>query len=66
MHPRRHALTRALFEGIAERAVVAETAIQGQLLERELLAVSDSLLVAADEIVDAQAVDVGIVCDALS
>ena len=65
-HPCRHALTRALREGAAEGSVAAEAALVGQLLSDDGLTGSDELPVAADEVVDAQIVDIGIVGSALT
>ena len=64
-HPRGDALPHALLKGVAEGAVAAVAAVVGQLLGGERLARGDGLMVAADEVLDAQAVDVGIVCEPL-
>ena len=65
-HPRGDALASALLEGEAEGAVAAVAAFAGQLLGNDGLSGSDYLLVAADEVVDAQVVDIGVVGDALT
>ena len=61
IHPGRHGLSHALFEGGAEGAVATEAAIVGQLLGGERTLVSDGIVVEVDEMADAQAVDVGVV-----
>ena len=65
-HPGSYALARALLEGQAEGAITAVTAFAGQLLGDDGLSGSSGLLVAADEVVDAQIVDISVVCDALT
>lgn len=65
-HPSRDALARAQHERTAEGAVSAEAALLGQLLGDDGLAGLGSLLTTADEIVDAQVVDIGVVGDALA
>ena len=65
-HPGRDALAGALREGAAEGAVAAEAALLSQLLGTDGLSGSVSLLVAADEVVDAQVVDIDVVSDALT
>ena len=65
-HPGGYRLTHTLFEGQAEGAVAVVTAFVGQLLDGERLLSLDNLLIAADEVVDAQIVDIGIVCNALT
>ena len=66
MHPGRYALARALFEGEAEGAVTVVTTFASQLLDGEGLLGAVDLLVAADEVVDTQIIDIGIVSDALT
>ena len=66
VHPRRDALACAQHERTAEGAVSAEAALLGQLLGDDGLAGLGSLLTTADEIVDAQVVDIGVVGDALA
>ena len=66
LHPGGDGLPHALFEGQAEGAVTAITALAGQLLDGEGLLGLDDLLVAANEVVDAQIVDVRIISDALT
>ena len=61
LYPRRHVLSHALLEGIAESGVVAVAAVLGQFPDGAPLLSSDGLAVEADEMVDAQTVDVGIV-----
>ena len=56
----------ALLEGKAEGAVAAVATIAGQLLGEDGLPSSGELLVATDEVVDAQIVDIGIVGNALT
>ena len=56
----------ALLEGKAEGAVAAVATIAGQLLGEDGLPSSEELLVATDEVVDAQIVDIGIVGNALT
>ena len=65
-YPGRHALTRAFLEGEAESAVAAIAAFPGQLLGDDGLSGSGGLLVAADEVVYTQIIDIGIVSDALT
>ena len=64
-HPGSDGLAYALLEGQAERAVAAVAAFAGQLLGSDGLSGCSKLLVAADEVVDTQVVDIGIVRDAL-
>ena len=64
-HPGSHALARALRERSAEGAVAAKTTLLGQLLDTDGLPGSGCLLAAADEVVDAQVVDLCVVGDAL-
>ena len=66
MHPGGDGLARALLEGQAESAVAAVTAFVGQLLDGEGQLGTGYLLVTADEIVDAQIINIGIVSDALT
>ena len=66
MYPGGYALARALFEGQAEGAIAAVAAFAGQLLGNDGLSCCDGLLIAADEVVNAQIVDIGIVSDALT
>ena len=65
-HPDGHALASALFESEAEGAVAAVTAFVGQLLGDDGLAGSCEFLVAGNEVVDAQIVDIGIIGDTLT
>jgi len=65
-HPGGYGLTHALGEGTAEGAVAAEAAILSQLLGTSGLSVSGGTLVEADEMVDAQVVDISVVGDALT
>ena len=65
-HPGGYRLAYALLEGKAEGAVAAVTAFVGQLLGDDGLSGSGKRLVAADEMVDAQIIDIGIVSDALT
>ena len=54
-----------MLEGCTECAITAETALVGQLLGGYRLMIYDCLVVEIDEVLDAQTVDVGIVCDTL-
>ena len=65
-HPVCHAQAHALREGAAEGSVAAEAALIGQLLGADGLSGSDALLIALDEMVDAQIVDISVVGDALT
>ena len=65
-HPHCDALPHALPESTAEGAVAAETAFQGKLLGTDGLLGSNNFLIAADEVVDAQIVDIAVVSDALT
>ena len=65
IHPGGHGLSHALFEGGAEGAVAPEAALVGQLLGGESALVSDGFTVEVDEVIDAQAVDVSVVGQAL-
>ncbi len=66
IHPHRDALTGALQERAAEGAVTSESALQRQLLNGDILPGSGQFPAAANEVVDAQTVDIGIVGDALT
>ena len=66
VHPDGYALACTLLEGKAEGAVAAETAFLGQFLGDDGLFGSGNLLVAADEVVDAQVIDIAVVGDALT
>ena len=66
VHPSGYALPYALLEGEAESAVAAVAAFAGQLLGNDRLSGSGGLLIEADEVVDAQIVNIGIVSDALT
>ena len=66
IYPGRDALTGALQERAAEGAVTAESALQRQLLNRDVLPCSGELPAAANEEVDAQTVDIDIVGNALT
>ena len=66
MHPVCYRLAHALRAGEAESAVTVVTAFADQLLDGKGLLGAGDLLVAADEIVDAQIVDIGVVGDALT
>ena len=65
-HPGGDGLADALSEGTAESAVTAVAALDGQLLHGEGLLGGSDLLVAADEVVDAQVIDISAVGDALT
>ena len=64
-HPHRHILAHALLEGKAESTVTTVAAVVSQLLDCEGAFAGDSLAVEFDEMLDAQIVDIGIVCRAL-
>ena len=66
VHPRSDTLTRAQGEGTTEGAIAAETALLCQLLGANGLSGSSNLLVAVDEVVDAQVVDIGVIGNALT
>lgn len=55
-----------LHERTTESSVTSETTLMGQLLCTDGLSGSDCLLIAIDEMVDAQIVNIGIVRDAMS
>ena len=65
LHPSLHIFSHALLEGIAESRVVAVTAVLSQLLDGERLPCGDNLAIESHEMVDAQPVDIAIVCDVL-
>ena len=65
LYPRRHILPHALLEGIAESCVVAEAAILSQAPDGDVLLGSDGPTVEADEMVDAQTIDIGVVSSSL-
>ena len=65
-HPCCHILAHALLESEAEGAVAMVAAFAGQLLDGECLPGGRDLLISADEVVNAQIVDIGIVSDALT
>ena len=65
MHPRRHGLSHALLEGGTESAVASESALVCQVLGGERTLGGDGLMVEVDEVLDAQAVDVGVVIQTL-
>ena len=60
-HPGCDRLAHALLERKAEGAIAAITAVDGQLLGRERTLGSDCLAIEADEMIDAQTIDIGIV-----
>lgn len=60
-HPHRDRLPHTLFEGCCKSAVTPETALLSQLLGSERAIGSDSLLIETHEVLDAQAIDIGIV-----
>ena len=65
-HPCSYALAHALREGTTEGSVAAEAALVCQFLSDDGLSGSGEFLIAFDEVVDAQIVDIGIVCNALT
>ena len=60
-HPRRDRLAHALLEGYSKSAIASETALLGQLLSGEGTIGGDSITIESDKVLDAQAVDIGIV-----
>ena len=66
VYPSRYALTHTLLERKTESAVTTVTAFVSQLLSRNGALAGDSLMIETDEVVDAEVVDIGIVCDALT
>lgn len=60
-----HTLSYALFEGEAEGAVASVAAVVGKLLDSEGLLRLDGVVVAAEEMVDAKVVNIGIVVESL-
>lgn len=60
-HPRRDRLAHALLEGYGKSAITPETALLGQLLSGEGTIGGDSITIESDKVLDAQAVDIGIV-----
>ena len=64
-HPSLYSLSHALLKGEAEGAVTAVAAVAGQLLGSEGLLGLDGIAVVADKVIDAEVIDIGIVCDAL-
>ena len=66
MQPLRRRRSHDLLEGGIERAVTVETTLKSQFLHRQELVLCGSLMAEVDEVLDAQAVDVGIVGDALT
>ena len=65
-YPRCNALAHALLEGIAECAVTMVATLVGQLLDGEWALRTDCLLIELYEMIDAEAVDVGIVVHAVT
>jgi len=65
-HPDCDGLAHALFEGEAEGAVASIAAFVSQLLSSERAQVSYSLAIEANEMIDAQIVDVGIISSTLT
>lgn len=59
-------MSHALFEGEDEGAITSETAAVCQFLDGERTAGGNCLTIEADEMIDAQIVDIGIVGDALA
>ena len=66
VHPGSCALAHTLREGAAEGSVAAEAAFLCQFLSDDGLSCCGEFLVAADEVVDAQVVDISVVGDALT
>ena len=62
VHPDCHGLPHALLEGEAEGAVAPVAAVVSQLFGGEGTLGSDSLTIETDEMINAQVVDIGIVC----
>ena len=65
-HPGCHGLSHALLEGETEGAVTPIATVAGQLLRSVGLLGCNGLTVVADEVLNAEVVDIGIVGDALS
>ena len=65
-HPCGHAQAHALREGTTEGPVAAEAALVCQFLSDDGLSGSGEFLIAFDEVVDAQIINIGIVSDALT
>ena len=65
-HPCRYALAHTLLESQAEGAIAAITALVSQLLGRDSTLFSNSIAIEANEMADAQVVDVGIVIRTLT
>ena len=65
VHPGRNGGPHVLLERGAEGAVAVEPALESELLGGEGALVCHGLMIQADEVADAQPVDVGVVRDAL-
>lgn len=65
MHPLRCGLSHILFEGGIKCAVTAEATLIGQLLDGYRLMGSDGFMVEVDKMLNAQTVDVCIICDTM-
>ena len=61
--PCSHRLSHALLEGEIEGAVTPVAAIVGQLLDGKTAMGSNCFTIETDEMIDAEIIDVGIVCD---
>ena len=66
LHPACYGLSRQVLEGIAESAVIVETALHSKLLGGEELLGGDCLVIEIHEVFDALTVDVSIVGRALA
>ena len=60
-HPHHDRLTHTLLESCSKSAIAPETALLSQLLSGEGTISGDSLTIESDKVLDAQAVDIGIV-----
>ena len=60
-HPLHDRLAHTLLEGYCKSAIAPETALLSQLLSGEGTIGGDSLTIESDKVLDAQAVDIGIV-----
>ena len=65
-YPSSHILAHLLFKHAAESRVTAVATLLCQLLDSEITLVGDRLAIETDEMIDAQVVDIGIVCSMLT
>ena len=64
LHPGSHRLSCLSFEGISKCIVTAVATLKSQLLGGESMMSSHSLTIESDKVMDAQIIDIGIVCQA--